>query len=124
MTNKLNILVLEDELVRREWFNKIFFTDNIDFCFTAEKAIKLLQNNQYDLVFLDRDLGDTSDTNNNGEKVALEIMKQKLNLNATIVIHTMNDYGQKTMRSYLEKTHNVENIPYTLLLKLKREDFN
>jgi len=123
MTKKLNILVLEDELIRREWFNKIFFTDNITFTCSVNKTIQCLKNNEYDLVFLDRDLGDT-DPKENGEKVALEIMKQKLNLNATIVIHTMNDYGQKTMRSYLEKTHNVENIPYIQLIKLKREDFN
>ncbi len=122
MLHKLNILVLEDEIERHNWFNHIFFQDNITFCITSKKAIKCLKNEDYDMVFLDRDLGNTKD---NGEKVALEIMKQKLCLRATIVIHTMNPQGQESMKSYLDKSHKeVYVIPYTQLVKMNREDFS
>ncbi len=123
MLNKLNILVLEDEIERWKWFNKTFFNnqDDITFVDSSKKAIEYLKNEDYDLVFLDRDLGNTKD---NGEKVALEMMKQKLCLRATIVIHTMNPQGQESMKSYLEKNHVVEVIPYTELIKLTRKDFS
>ena len=122
MLHKLNILVLEDEIERRNWFNKVFFKDEVTFCITFKKTIQCLKNEDYDMVFLDRDLGDTKD---NGEKVALEMMKQKLCLRATIVIHTMNPQGQESMKSYLDKTHKeVYVIPYTQLLKMKRKDFS
>ena len=74
MTKKLNILVLEDETERWNWFNKIFFNnqDNITFVDSSKKAIRYLKNESFDIIFLDRDLGNTKD---NGEKVALEMMK-------------------------------------------------
>jgi hypothetical protein len=122
MLHKLNILVLEDEIERRKWFNKVFFRDNITFCFSSKKAIKCLKHEHYDMIFLDRDLGNTKD---NGEKVVLEMMKEKLCLGATIVIHSMNPQGQESMKSYLDKNHKeVYVIPYTQLLKMKRKDFS
>ena len=122
MTHKLNILVLEDEIERRNWFNKIFFSDEVTFTFSVKRTIQCLKEDNYDIIFLDRDLGDTED---NGEKVALEMMKQKLNLRATIVIHTMNPNGQESMKCYLEKYHKkVYIIPYTQLIKMKRKDFS
>ena len=122
MTKKLNILVLEDEAERRNWFNKIFFSDEVTFTFSVKRTIQCLKNNHYHIIFLDRDLGDTED---NGEKVALEMMKQKLNLGATIVIHTMNPNGQESMKCNLEKYHKeVYVIPYTQLIKMKRKDFS
>ena len=122
MTKKLNILVLEDEAERWNWFNKIFSSDEVTFTFAVKRTIQCLKEDNYDIIFLDRDLGDTED---NGEKVALEMMKQKLNLRATIVIHTMNPNGQESMKSNLEKYHKkVYVIPYTQLIKMKREDFS
>ncbi len=122
MTKKLNILVLEDEAERWNWFNKIFFSDNITFTFSSKKTIQYLKNDSFDIIFLDRDLENIKD---NGEKVALEMMKQKLNLRATIVIHTMNPNGQESMKCYLEKYHKkVYVIPYTQLIKMKRKDFS
>ena len=124
MAKKLKILVLEDEVIRWNWFNKIFFNnqDNITFVDSSKKAIQYLKDESFDIIFLDRDLGNTED---NGEKVALEMMKQKLNLRATIVIHTMNPNGQESMKSYLEKYHKkVYVIPYTQLIKMKRKDFS
>ncbi len=122
LPTKLNILILEDEIERRNWFSKIFFQDDIIFCFTSKEAIHCLKVESFNMVFLDRDLGDKED---NGEKVALEMMKQKLNLGATIVIHTMNPNGQESMKSNLEKYHKkVYVIPYTQLIKMKREDFS
>ncbi len=122
MTQKLNILVLEDGAERWTWFNKIFFHDDVTFTFAVERTIQCLKEESYDIIFLDRDLGNTED---NGEKVALEMMKQKLNLGATIVIHTMNPNGQESMKNYLEKFHKkVYVIPYTELIKMKRKDFS
>ncbi len=122
MTKKLNILVLEDEAERWNWFNKIFFQDEVTFTFSVKRTIQCLKEDNYDIIFLDRDLGDTED---NGEKVALEMMKQKLNLRATIVIHTMNPNGQESMKCYLEKYHKeVYVIPFTQLIKMKRKDFS
>ena len=122
MSNKLKIIVLEDEFERRKWFNNIFFSDNITFTITSKKTIQCLESEKYDLIFLDRDICDLKDS---GEKVALEMMKRKIQLNSTIVIHTMNPNGQEAMKNYLDKTHkNVYVIPYTELIKMKRKDFN
>ncbi len=122
MAKKLNILVLEDEAERWNWFNKIFFQDEVTFTFSVKRTIQCLKEDNFDIIFLDRDLGNTKD---NGEKVALEMMKQKLNLGATIIIHTMNPNGQESMKCYLEKYHKkVYIIPYTQLIKMKRKDFS
>lgn len=121
MSNKLKIIVLEDEFERRKWFSKVFSKDDVTFTCTSKRTIQCLEYEKYDLIFLDRDICDLKDS---GEKVALEMMKQKIQLNSTIVIHTMNPYGQKIMKNYLDKYHKtVYVIPYTELIKMKRKDF-
>ena len=60
----LNIFILENEQDRIDWFNKIFNNHNIYATKDISDACNKVANNKFDLIFLDRDLGNP---NENGE---------------------------------------------------------
>ena len=118
---KIDILVLEDAPERRKWFRETFKGCHIRCTKTVLSTIKKIKLNKFDLIFLDRDLGDEKES---GDDVAYEMMVQKLAKDAVIVIHTVNPVGQQTMKKCLDKYHkNVYAIPYTQLLNMRKEDF-
>lgn len=100
----MKILLLEDDIKRITEFRQrflsiphkqIFYTD------TAQTCIELLKSEEFDLIFLDHDLGGKVfvDINekNTGSEVARYISQNPLNSNPIIIIHTLNPVGGKYM---------------------------
>lgn len=96
-----NIFVLEDDITRIKWFSrelngkfKITYTDK------AETAIYLLNNNKYDIMFLDHDLGGEQMVDvkefNTGSTVAEEI--NKLKIDVPVILHSFNVTGLANMK--------------------------
>lgn len=56
----MNILVLDDNVERHEWFKKTLQGHNVTHTWTATQAIKAMHKQKFDTVFLDHDLGDFS----------------------------------------------------------------
>jgi predicted O-methyltransferase YrrM len=123
MTDRLcDIFILEDCPERIKWFSStfdghnIFITDNID------EACDKLRSQNYDLIFIDRDLGHPR--GDNGEDVAWIMKEEELQPDACIVVHTVNPRGQRNIKKYLDKYHSdVNMIDFTRLRKMKRKDF-
>ena len=113
MCRKLDIFILEDAPERCEWFLRIFHGCNISLTDKVGEACEILRNNQYDIVFLDRDLGHFTE---NGEDVARVMKQERLCTDATIVIHTVNTIGQMVMKRYFENYSDVHVIPFSQLL--------
>jgi len=83
----MNILILDDDVIRQDAFDKAF-VDNpscvVWHAFTAEKAIDWLSKNQFDLILLDHDLG----TARTGKDVVRFLIENKQN--AQIIVHSWN----------------------------------
>jgi hypothetical protein len=117
----LDIFILEDAPERIKWFQQTFGDCNIVYTKDVETACDELRTKDYDLIFLDRDLGHPKE---NGEDVAWVMKEEQLARNACIVIHTVNPRGQRNIKKYLEQYHrDVHLIDFTLLRKMKRSDF-
>jgi len=121
MLRKINIFVLEDAPERRQWFLSTFADCDITFSDRVEDSLDKIRTGQYDLIFLDRDLGHPKE---NGEDVAWCMKEEKLAKNACIVIHTVNPRGQRNIKKYLESYHdNIHMIDFPKLRKMHRSDF-
>jgi len=117
-----DIFVLEDSPERIKWFRTTFGDCNLTFTDDVKEACDELRTKDYDLIFLDRDLGHPR--GESGEDVAWAMKEEKLAQNATVVVHTVNPRGQRVMNRYLEEYHtNFYIISFNQLWKLKREDF-
>jgi len=117
----MRIYVLEDMSIRMEWFRKTFHDCEIYHTDKVKKACEDIENNKYDLIFLDRDLGDYKLT---GEFVTDYMVDKQLAQNSIIVIHSSNEPSRKRMKDNLNKYHkNVYIIPFTELYNMNRDDF-
>ena len=117
----MDIFILEDCPERIKWFRKTFSDCNLYITKNVKTACNEIRTKDYDLIFLDRDL---SHPKENGEEVAWAMMEDKLQSQATVVVHTVNPRGQRNMKKYLEKYHDdVHMIDFTMLRKMKRSDF-
>tara|TARA_Y100000310_G_scaffold57488_2_gene52742 strand:+ start:64084 stop:64449 length:366 start_codon:yes stop_codon:yes gene_type:complete len=117
----MNIFILEDSTERMEWFRSVFSDCNIHHTKIVKVAEDSLRKNHYDLIFLDRDLGDDEAC---GEELTKVMMEEKLCLDTCIVIHTINPWGKYKMREHLQRYHkNFYEIEFTELVKKSREDF-
>src|SRR5919112_5085896 len=52
----LRVFLLDDDVLRHEWFARQFEGDRVDVAADAAGAIETLASNHYDLIFLDHDL--------------------------------------------------------------------
>lgn len=107
MTEKttVRVLVLEDSLERIKRFKAFFgvhnnFVFEADFTDNADQAIALFQQNPYDLLFLEYDLGDDSnpDPNNNGKRFTASLIgNPRAGQVAMAVVHSINQVGNLAM---------------------------
>jgi DNA-binding LytR/AlgR family response regulator len=117
----MNIFILEDNEERMKWFNTTFSDCAIIHTDNVSVGIEAIKNNNYDIIFLDRDLGEKNPC---GEELTEVMMKEKLAQDACIVIHTNNPWGRRIMREHFQTYHkNVYEIEFTELMKKNREDF-
>ena len=105
----MNVLVLEDNSYRISIFIDSFHSDNIKIADNAKDAIEYLNQYDFDMIFLDHDLGDGAGC---GLDVASHLYKNSHNDNnkADIIIHSWNVYAVNKMMSYLP---NATCMPFT-----------
>ena len=106
------ILVLEDNPNRIAIFKTHLVNHDVDYVDIAWDANKLLNENIYDIIYLDHDLGGhvyvvDDDINGTGYDVA-KVIPETENKNARIIIHTYNPVGYQRMSAAL----NEYNIKY------------
>ncbi len=118
----LEVLVLDDEFDNRVWFYDTFTGCNIASTSEPGHITEILKIYEYDIVFLDGDLGEGQ--KHGGQDVTYTLMMKKIALDTTFVIHSMNPVKQELMKSHLDQYHSkVFVIPYSQLRKMKRKDF-
>ncbi len=104
--DNMKILILDDDHIRHAFFNKRFTGHTVISVYTAEDAIQHLQNEIYDVVFLDHDLGghmfvDSHGSEATGYTVAKWLVEHPDRKPEQIVIHSFNNVGAKNMQDIL-----------------------
>ncbi len=129
----MRIFLLEDSLPRVSWFRESFIGCILDLAFTVDHGIQLLEANEYDVIFLDHDLCDDHYMCFlEGKELTPELLETtgrtvarwlgehpEKSKWAHIVLHSMNDSGRESMKSYL-KGRKVDSVPYDQLKKRLR----
>ena len=125
----ISVFVLDDDYRRHEWFKKRFSGDDLEIAEDVEAAKILLEETNYDAIFLDHDLlphhyesNDHNDFANTGYAIA-EWLNEKPGLQraATIIVHTRNaDAAIPMVQKLRESGRNVEYCAFPMLdLKIK-----
>jgi len=111
----MKVLVVEDDQNRIVKFKRDLVGHDVDYAEDAGPAINFINNNTYDLIFLDHDLGGEtyvpSSNRNTGYQVAKAIKKTS-NESAYIIIHSCNTVGAYNIKAELPKAILA---PFTIL---------
>ena len=125
----LRVFLLDDDVLRHEWFAKQFAGDELDVAADPKRAVELLSSNQYDLIFLDHDLlpehyyAEGFDDERSGYAVARWLTEQPGRCStAHIIAHTRNADGALRMVELLRSVGRpAEHVPFHMLApKIKR----
>jgi len=118
---QVNIFILEDNLERVATFNMLLpriYQCDITQTDDVEQAKKILLSKQFDLIFLDHDLGGKvfvdSELPDTGYQIAKFIADNKIKYQQ-IIIHSMNPIGAQNMLTILSKRSSAVYIPFPLL---------
>ena len=119
----MNILIVEDDPNRIEWFKNSFHDDILFITKDTKKAIEWLKEESFELIFLDHDLGDevyVDSGEGTGHEVAEYIADNKLTSDL-IVIHTCNPIGAVNMSRTLSD-YKLMIIPFPRLIQIDIDD--
>lgn len=110
----MKILILEDDPTRILQFKSNLIGADVTYVDTAESAKKVLIQEQFDVLFLDHDLGGEQNTSsdpdgNNGYAVALFVKENPQHMPGTIIVHSLNPSGVQAIMTSLMNV-NVETI--------------
>lgn len=98
----MKILILEDSILRMNYFRKKFKNDEIIHTDSAHKAIEYIKENDFDVILLDHDLGgeenDYDPTNCGG--IVAEYLKENP-VKSQILIHSYNEPASRKMLSLI-----------------------
>jgi len=102
----MKIFILEDDPARIRWMLENFDIEiSLDITQDVSEALKWLNENKYDYIFLDHDLGGmtyvSSDEYQTGATVAKELHATK-NVDSDVTVHSWNPPGAKVMMGYME----------------------
>jgi len=99
------IFVLDDEIARISWFQKNW--TNVEYAHDPVQAEKLLSENDYDLIFLDHDLGGAYERGPLGDGIDLArvMVEKEIHKDTPIVVHSLNYDGAGNMLDTLKYTH-------------------
>ncbi len=119
----LRIFLLDDDMLRHDWFAKKFKGDEVDVAVDAARAIEMLSDRQYQAVFLDHDLlpehynSDTRDDERTGYAVAHWLStRPDRQAAAHIIVHTRNADGALRMVELLRRVgRQAEHVPFPQL---------
>jgi CheY-like chemotaxis protein len=100
----MNVLVLEDSEERCKHFRRALIGHSLDITEFSKEAIQMLKDKDYDILFLDHDLGGQQMVKS-GEDTGYEVAAW-LSLNPTrkppeIYLHSLNSCGRDNMRCVL-----------------------
>lgn len=118
----MRVFVLEDNQGRCDWFAKYLTEDEEEFTIvkTAKEAKDVLSKEKFDFLFLDHDLGDKVfvdiEDENTGTQVVRHMIKNKLQQDAEIIVHSQNPASFDSMIVPLQKNgYDVVFRPFSLL---------
>src|ERR1700682_5293871 len=114
------VLVVEDDDVRRSWFERQFAQYERDVTDQAAVAIQWLAQRDYDLIFLDHDLAEEhylevmADDGLTGYVVAAWLAENPdRQAQAEIIIHSLNYAGSDRMLEVLQSAgRKAEHVPF------------
>jgi len=114
-----NILILEDNDFRINFFKNKLNKFNLFIFKNVQDAIKCINENKIDILFLDHDLDKkifvSIKEENTGYQFAKYIADNKLHFNH-IIIHSMNPYGSAKMKEELKNSaNNLDVVPFHIL---------
>lgn len=116
----MQILILEDDPNRHELFKRKLIGHGLTIAETAAQAIVMLQAYQFDLIFLDHDLGGETFVSENNKNTGSEVVRWMLEnciTKAPIVIHSMNDPAASSMMNKLNAGFfSCYRIPFSALI--------
>lgn len=103
----MKILILEDDAERCKHFSRALIGHEVDITEFSKEAIKLLSNKNYDILFLDHDLGgktyvDSGD--GTGYEVAKWLSHNTGRKPKEIYLHSLNEWGRKNMKGVLPES--------------------
>jgi CheY-like chemotaxis protein len=119
----LRVFLLDDDVLRHEWFAKQFAGDRVDVAADPARSIELLSSNRYDLIFLDHDLlpehyyAEGFDDERSGYAVARWLSERPDRCAAAqIIAHTRNADGALRMVELLRRVGlQAEHVPFQML---------
>ena len=119
----VRVMLLDDDLVRHEWFAKQFKGDALDTAVDPAGAIELLSSKYYDVIFLDHDLlpehyyAEGTDDERTGYAVAAWLASRPdRQSTSTIIVHTRNADGAMRMVERLRGVgRQAEYVPFPIL---------
>lgn len=109
----MNILILDDDIIRLKAFKEKLIGHNVVTTMTASEAIKELSNNTFELLFLDHDLGNKqmeASGPGTGYEVALWLSEKEDKQPDIIVIHSYNPVGARNMANLLPRAKIIPGI--------------
>lgn len=120
--DKINakVLIVDNDDRRQQFFAHIFKDSNVDFSSNSTDAINKLNDNIYDLVCLDFDLG----LGEKGIRIAEEIATKNLCINSDILIQSMNKNGSKELEEKLKDIRNIEVCGFEEIIKIHMDKQN
>lgn len=118
----MRILFLDDSHDRVSDFMPNCRNHQVDFAYNAKDALEYLQNNTYDIVYLDHDLSINQsdgyyDNEDTGYDVARKMRYMEHLHGCTVFVHTMNYEGSLNIKSVLKDCYKVY-LPKDLQVRL------
>ena len=111
----MKIFILEDNPERMHYFSGIMINESLVITNNVEQGRKILQNEKFDYIFLDHDLGGqvyvASEDRNTGHYLCKHI-HESLNADTPIMIHSWNENGAKNMINTLENNGHKGKVEY------------
>ena len=101
----MNIFILEDDEERVRTFFIMFCSHNIVVSNSAQYAKTILDNEKFDIIFLDHDLGGKTFVDSKEENTGYQVAKhlpKTINFNTRIVVHSWNTPAANLMVKELE----------------------
>lgn len=110
----MKILIVEDNEFRIKKFRSCLLNHDFHIAISANDAIEYLKNNQYDLIFLDHDLGGLEMIDSNFYNTGYTVAKYMAanDIECEVIIHSLNPVGAKNIQSIIPKGRI---IPFTIL---------
>jgi len=120
----LRVFLLDDDVLRHEWFAAKFKRDQLDIAVEPVRAVELLSAGSYDAIFLDHDLlprhykrQEEPDDAHTGYAVAAWLAERPgAHPTASVFVHTRNADGAMRMVELMRRAgRTAEYVPYPYL---------